>query len=356
VCREFVLLCRKLNLFSEAFVAVDGSKFKAVNNRDLNFTRAKIRISLEVIDKSIAKYLSQIQSADRQETPSATQKTERLTKKIVRLKEEIQRLNKIDATLEASPDKQLSLTDPDARAMKTRGTGIVGYNLQAAVDTKHHLILAHEVTNIGIDRAQLFALSKQAKSIIGSEKLRVVADRGYYSGKEIAACEQSGITVFLPKPQTSGNLAKGLFGKRDFIYDSQRDVYSCPGGSLAKYRFTSEEKGNKIKRYWSSACVGCQLKSKCTTGKYRRISRGENDDLLERVEERLELENDMMKIRKSTVEHPFGTIKDWMGATHFKTKTLKNVSAEMSLHILAYNLKRVMKIIGIIPLMDAMRA
>ncbi|MCK4945136.1 MAG: IS1182 family transposase [Alphaproteobacteria bacterium] len=356
VCREFVLLCRKLDLFSEAFVAIDGSKFKAVNNRDLNFTRAKLKYRLSLIDESIAKYLKQIDSADRQDTPVSKIKVERLENKIANLKEEIKRLNEIEVVLEATPDKQISLTDPDARSMKARGTGIVGYNVQAAVDTRHHIIVAHEVTNIGNDRAQLFNMAKQAKMIIGRGELKVVADRGYYNGEEILACEQSGITSFLPKPQTSGNQAKGLFGKRDFIYKSELDAYECPGGQQAIYRFSSEDKGKVIRRYWSSACLNCSLKPKCTTGKYRRISRWEHESVLEAVDERLEQDVDMMKIRKSTVEHPFGTIKFWMGATHFQMKTLKKVRVEMSLHVLSYNLKRMMKIMGTVPLMEAMRA
>ena len=240
--------------------------------------------------------------------------------------------------------------------MRTRGTGIVGYNVQAAVDTKHHIILAHEVTNIGHDRSQLFNMAKQASMVIGSDNLKVVADRGYYNGEEILSCEQSGITTFLPKPQTSGNQAKGLFGKHDFIYNSASDSYECPGGEIAKYRMSSEEKGKIIRRYWSSSCVGCSLKPKCTTGKYRRISRWEHENILDELSVRLEQETDMMTIRKSTVEHPFGTIKHWMGATHFQMKTIKKVSTEMSLHVRGYNLKRVIKIMGIKPLMKAMRA
>ncbi len=357
VCREFVLLCRKLDLFSDAFIAIDGSKFKAVNNRDLNFTRAKLKYRLNLIDESIVKYLGQIESADRQETTVSKIKVERLENKIANLKEEVKRLNAIEVILEATTDKQISITDPDARSMITRGTGIVGYNVQAAVDCKHHIIVEHEVTNIGNDRAQLSNMAKQAKTIIGSDALKVVADRGYYKGEEILACEQSGITTFLPKPQTSGNQAKGLFGRRDFIYNSELDLYECPGGEQATYRFSSEDKGKVMRRYWSSSCVGCSLKLQCTTGKYRRISRWEHEAVLEDVDTRLESDGGiMMKIRKSTVEHPFGTIKSWMGATHFQMKTLKKVSAEMSLHVLAYNLKRVMKIMGIVPLMEAMRA
>ncbi len=356
VCREFVMLCRKLDLFSDAFVAIDGSKFKAVNHRDLNFTRAKLKYRLNIIDESIAKYLKQIDNADYQEAPSSKIKVDKLKNKIYNLKEEINKLNTIGIALEASPDKQISFTDPDARSMKTRGTGIVGYNVQAAVDTRHHIILAHEVTNIGHDRSQLFNMAKQARAVIGSNNLKVVADRGYYKGEEILACEQSGITTFLPKPQTSGNQSKGLFGRHDFIYREASDSYKCPGGEIAKYRMSSEEKGKVIRRYWSSSCIGCSLKPKCTTGKYRRISRWEHENVLDDMNERLEANVDMMTIRKSTVEHPFGTIKHWMGATHFQMKTIKKVSTEMSLHVLAYNLKRVINIMGTKPLMEAMRA
>ena len=338
VCREFIMICRKLDLFSEAFVAIDGSKFKAVNHRDLNFTHAKLKYRLDIINESIAKYLSQIDSADRQEALVAKVRVERLEKKIFTLKEEVKQLNKIEMALKATPDKQVSLTDPDARSMKTRGTGVVGYNVQAAVDTKHHIIVTHEVTNIGNDRAQLSKVAKQAKAVIGSDNLRVVADRGYYKGEEILECEQSGITTFLPKPQTSGNQSKGLFGKRDFIYRSESDTYGCPGGEQATYRFSREEKGKIIRRYWSSACLNCSIKPQCTTGQYRRISRWEHETVLEAVDERLDDHSDMMKIRRSTVEHPFGTIKYWMGSTHFQMKTLKKVGAEMSLHVLAYNL------------------
>jgi len=356
VCREFVLICRKLDLFSDAFVAIDGSKFKAANHRDLNFTRAKLKYRLDIINESIAKYLNQIDSADRQEASESKVRVERLEKKIATLKEEVKRLNKIEEVLETTQDKQISLTDPDARSMKTRGTGVVGYNVQAAVDTKHHIIVTHDVTNTGSDRTQLSKVAKQAKTVIGSDNLSVVADRGYYKGEEILECEQSGITTYLPKPQTSGNQAKGLFGKRDFIYRSESDTYECPGGEQAIYRFSREEKGKVIRRYWSSACLNCSIKPQCTTGQYRRISRWEHEGVLEVVDARLEEQPDMMKIRRSTVEHPFGTIKHWMGSTHFQMKTLKRVGAEMSLHVLAYNIKRVLKIIGAVPLMKAIRA
>ena len=358
VCREFVMLCKKLELFTDAFVAIDGSKFKAVNNRDRNFTKAKLKRRLQQIDESIERYLGQIASADRQETAVAKAKTERLENKIATLKQEMVRLKKLEVRLLEAPDQQISLTDPDARSMATsgRGTGMVGYNVQAAVDAKHHLIVAHEVTNIGHDRTQLASMSKRAKEAIGTESLEVVADRGYFKGEELRACEQANIITFLPKPQTSGNMAKGLFGKRDFIYDAEADEYTCPDGQRLVYHFTREEKGQVIRRYWSSHCPHCALKPQCTTGVYRRVSRWEHEAVIEAAEQRLDKEPERMRVRRSTVEHPFGTLKAWMGYNHFLTRTLPRVSTEMSLHVLAYNLKRLIAIMGVRPLIAAMQA
>jgi hypothetical protein len=358
VCREFVMLCRKLNLFSEAFVAIDGSKFKAVNNRDRNFTKAKMRRRLQQIDESIERYLGQLASADRQEATIAESKAQRLTDKIKALKQEMARLKKLEVRMLAAPDEQISLTDPDARSMATsgRGTGMVGYNVQTAVDAKHHLIVAHEVTNVGHDRAQLSKMAKQAKVAIGVDHLDVVADRGYFHGEELLACDEARITTYLPKPQTSGNLAKGLFGKRDFIYHSEDDEYECPAGQRLIYRFTREENGQTIYRYWSSGCPKCAMKDQCTTGDFRRVSRWEHEAVIEAAERRLDEQPQRMRVRRSTVEHPFGTLKAWMGYTHFQMKTLKHVSTEMSLHVLAYNLKRVLSILGTKPLMAAMQA
>ena len=356
VCREFVMICRKLDLFSEAFVAIDGSKFKAVNCSDRNFTRAKIKRRLEQIDKDIDRYLAQIISADRLENDIAKNKTEHFDKKITQLKKEIERLNVTKEQLEATPDKQISLTDPDARSMKTRGSGIVGYNVQTAVDVKHHLIIAHKVTNAGSDRSQLSPISLLVKNILGTKKLTVVADRGYYNSLEIKNCEDADIKVYLPKCQTSGNQARGLFGKRDFIYDVKRDEYRCPAGERATFRTSREESGKIIRRYWSSACVNCSIKSQCTTGKERRISRWEHEAVLDKVEARIAKDPKKMATRRNTVEHPFGTIKGWMGYTHFQMKTLDRVSTEMSLHVLAYNIKRLINMMGTEKLIEAMQA
>jgi transposase len=359
VCARFVALCRRLELLAEASVAIDGSKFKAVNTRDRNFTRAKMKRRLEQIEESVARYLQQLDSADRQE-PSLGRATkmERLTEKVVKLKEEMQRLIELEARMLSTPEQQISLTDADARSMATsgRGSGMVGYNVQAAVDTEHHLIVAHEVTNVGTDRSQLFPMAKKTKAALETERLDVVADRGYFSGAEILACEKAGITVTLPKPLTSGSKAKGRFGKQDFVYVAEDDVYRCPAGERLVHRFTNREKGLTLRRYWTNACQACAIKHRCTTGKERRITRWEHEHVLEAVQQRLDEHPEKMRQRRQTVEHPFGTIKAWMGATHFQMKTLKRVSTEMALHVLAYNLKRVMNILGIGPLIAAMQA
>jgi transposase len=358
VCREFVLICRKLELFTDAFVAIDGSKFKAVNNRDRNFTKAKMKRRLQQIDESIARYLGQIASADRQESAIAEPKTRRLEEKIKTLKEEMARLKKLEVRMLAAPDEQISLTDPDARSMSTsgRGTGMVGYNVQTAVDTKHHLIVTHEVTNLGHDRTQLSNMSRQAKEVIGTDKLDVVADRGYFKGEEILACDEAGITTYLPKPQVSANIAKGRFSKRDFIYITNDDEYQCPAGERLIWRFQTEENGLTVHKYWSSSCPRCAIKSQCTPSPYRRVTRWEHEAVLEALEARLDKQPERMRVRRQTAEHPFGTLKAWMGHTHFQMKTLKHVSTEMSLHVLAYNLKRVMNILGAKPLVRAIQA
>jgi transposase len=344
VCREFVMLCKKLKLLSNTLVAIDGSKFKAVNNRDRNFTRAKMKRRLAGVEASIDRYLDQLASADRAEP--AEDNTQRLVDRVAALKEEMARLKKLEVRMLKAPDKQLSLTDPDARSMKCRDSGVVGYNVQSAVDSQHHLIIAHEVTNVGSDRSQLANMARQAKEVLDRDKLDVVADRGYYNGDEIRACEQASIETYLPKPKTSGNKAQGLFDRSEFHYDAKANEYECPAGERLIYRYTSTEAGKEIRRYWSSACTVCPIKNKCTTGEHRRVSRWVHEAVVERAQARLNSRPDIMRVRRSTVEHPFGTIKSWMGSTHFAMKTLPRVSTEMSLHVLAYNLKRVINLVG----------
>jgi transposase len=357
VCREFVALCRKLDLFSAASVAIDGSKFKAVNARDKNFTEAKMKRRLERIDESIARYLSQLETADRHGDAVPEAKVERLKGKIEKLKEEIVRLNEINAEMMKSEDKQISLSDPDARSMATSGkdTGIVGYNVQIAVDTQHHLIVAHEVTNVGSDRHQLASMAAQTRSEMGVDTLNVVTDRGYYDSQEILACEEAGIAVTLPKPLTSGAKAAGRFGKQDFIYVAAEDIYRCPAGERLTYRFTVEEHGRMLRRYWTTACQDCALKAQCTTGPERRIPRWEHEDVLEKVQQRLDQDPNKMTLRRQTAEHPFGTIKAWMGATHFLMRRRYKVATEMALNVLAYNMKRVIAILGCGPLLQAIQ-
>ena len=364
VCARFVELCCEMGLLAKASVAIDGSKFKAVNSRDNNFTQGKIQRRRKQIEESVARYMSQLDTADRQtaagEEPSETvllTKT-RLTEKLAKLEEEVKRLAAIEKAVLASPDKQISLTDPDCRSMATsgRGSGMVAYNVQSAVDTTNHLIVAHEVTNIGTDRSQLATMAQAAKAALRSDSLDVVADRGYFKGEEILACEQAGVAVTLPKPQTSGAKSAGRFGKPDFVYLAKDDVYRCPAGEKLAHHFTADEDGQKMRIYLTKACRTCPLKDRCTTANERRIKRWEHEHVAEAAQARLDQNPQAMRVRRETVEHPFATLKMRMGATHFLMKTLPKVATEMALHVLAYNLTRVMNIFGIKPFLAAIRA
>jgi transposase len=359
VCAQFVALCRQMGLLNGASVAIDGSKFKAVNTRDKNFTRGKVERRRTQLEESVARYLAQLDTADRQEPSEAlAAKTLHLKEKLAKLEEEMAKLAAYEKQMLATPDQQISLTDPDSRSMATsgRGSGVVGYNVQVAVDTEHHLIVTHEVTNSGSDRAQLANIASQAKAVLGVDKLEAVADRGYFSGEQILACDRAGIAVTLPKPMTSGMEAKGRFGKQDFVYLSDEDVYRCPAGQKLKYYYTNEENGLKLRRYWTNACRHCALKPRCTTGPQRRITRWEHEHVLEAAQKRLDENPQAMRQRRETVEHPFGTMKARMGATHFLMRRLPKVATEMALHVLAYNLTRVINIVGVKPLVAAMGA
>jgi transposase len=360
VCARFVELCREVGLLAMASVAIDGSKFKAVNNRDRNFTKGKVERRRAQLEESVARYLSQLETADRQE-PAAEAlavKVEHLKEKLARLDGEMKRLESYEKKMLASPDQQISLTDPDSRSMATsgRGSGVVGYNVQVAVETENHLIVTHEVTTSGSDRSQLARIGKAAKAVMRTDALEAVADRGYFNSPEILACHEAGITVTLPKPMTSNAKSEGRFGKQDFIYVEAQDAYICPAGRALTYRMTTQEGDKAMRRYWTTACGTCSLKTKCTTGSERRIPRWEHEHVLEAVQARLDADPHAMRRRRETVEHPFGTLKARMGATHFLMKTLPKVAAEMALHVLAYNLTRVMNIIGVKPLLAAIRA
>jgi transposase len=356
VCREFIMVCGRAGLLTATTVAIDGSKFKAVNSRDRNFTKAKIAKRLEQIEASIERYLSELETADRQ--PSTPEiKITRLNGKVAKLKQEIERMKAIGAQLEEAEDTQISITDPGARFMQGTGkaTGTVGYNVQCAVETKHHLVVAHEVTNAVNDRHQLASMAGKAKEALGVETIEALADRGFHDGKELLACDQAGVTAYVPSFSTSNAKAEGRFDKRDFVYKADEDVYLCPAGERLTYRFTTEEAGKVLRGYATTACLACPLKEKCTTGGERRVKRWEHEAVVEAAQDRLDRNPDMMTVRRSTVEHPFGTLKFWMGHTHFLMKTLHNVKTEMSLHLLSYNMKRVMKILGVPGLLRVMQ-
>src|SRR5271155_3609338 len=331
-CRQFVALCRSLNLFAHAMVAIDGSRFKAVNSRDRSFSRGSIERRIEQVEASIERYLSALETADRQEGGLAEAKSARLKDKIASLRDQMRKFKTLEVAVDAAPDKQISLTDPDARSMATsgKGTGVVGYNVQTAVDTKHHLIVAHEVTNVGSDRGQLSTMARETQAAIGASDLTAIADRGYFKGEEILACEAAGVTPLVPKPLTSGAKADGRFGKQDFVYDPKEDAYRCPAGEKMTWRYSNVEAGRKLHNYWTTKCAGCPLKSKCTPAKERRVKRWEHEAVLDAMQERLDRAPGSMRIRRQTAEHPFGTIKAWMGSTHFRLCTLEKVSAEPS--------------------------
>ena len=348
VCSRFVALCRSMKVFSHAIVAIDGSKLKAVNSRDRNFTVGKVRGRRQQLEESVARYLAELDRADRDPALLPEGRAPHLKDKLAKLRAQMEKLDAIEKQLEAAPDHQISLTDPDARSMTSsgRGTGTVGYNVQAVVDAKHHLIVAHDVTNDGHDRAQLSRMATKAREALGTERMTALADRGYFNAPEILACEEAGVIPLVPKPLTSNSKAEGRFDKRDFIYDEAADEYECPAGERAIHRFTAEEKGLTLHKYWSSACPRCPMRMKCTTASYRRITRWEHEHVLERMQMLLDARPQAAVVRRQTVEQVFGTLKSWLGTTPLLTKTLPKVRSEVSLAVLAYNMKRMIKIVG----------
>lgn len=362
VCQQFVALCRDINLLDGRVVAIDGSRFKAVNAKAKNYTRGKLRQKLSEIDTAIQRYLSELDRADEVMEKTGTAlpeaRIERASRKLAHLQKEATRYRSIERRMDETGEAQVSLSDPDARSMATtaRMPRIVGYNVQTAVEAENHLIVAHEVTMLGYDRDALSMMAIAARDAMAADQIGVIADKGYYKGEEIVASEEAGISVVVPKPMTSNAAARGRFDKADFAYDSAQDIYICPAGERLTYRFTGQQDGKAIRSYWSGACADCVIKDKCTTSKERRIRRWEHEDVLDRVQQRLDEDPAQLAVRSMTVEHPYGTIKSWMGATHFKMRTLKNVATEMALHVLAYNMTRVMNVIGIPAMIAAMKA
>ncbi|MEM9881270.1 MAG: IS1182 family transposase, partial [Pseudomonadota bacterium] len=361
VCQQFVALCRDINLLDGRLVAIDGSRFKAVNAKAKNYTRGKLRQKLSEIDAAIERYIGELDRADEvfKQTggmmPEA--RMERALRKVEHLKKEAVRYRSIEKRMDETGETQVSLSDPDARSMATtpRMPRVVGYNVQTAVDAESHLIVAHEVTMHGYDRDALSMMATAARDAMASDQIEAVADKGYYKSEEILACEEAGISVVVPKPQTSNARARGHFDKADFAYDAETDTYICPAQQRLTYRFTGPQDGKAIRVYWANSCESCVIKDKCTKSQQRRIRRWEHEDVLERAQERLDKDPTQLAVRSMTVEHPYGTIKSWMGATHFKMRRLKNVATEMALHVLAYNMTRVMNLIGTPALIAAMK-
>ncbi len=357
VCMEFVGVCRELKLFSATLVAIDGSKFKAVNSRDKNFTKKSVKRRLQKTQANIDRYLAKLDAVDREEPEIREVTAAQLKQKIASMEAKMEALKAHEAEVEAHPDSQVSLTDPDARSMMKAGGGsTVSYNVQTAVDSKHHLIAAHEVTNAPSDRRQLASMAKQARTALDAEDLTVIADPGYYKGEEIVECYDAGITALVPKTDTTNRKAKGQYTKADFTYDAESNEYVCPAGERLTYRFDSIDSGKTLWVYMTNECSSCPLQSKCTTSSAKRIKRWEHEHRLETAEAELKKNPDAMRQRKRLVEHPYGTIKHWMGSTHFLMRRLPNVQAEMSLHVLTYNLRRAINILGVPKILEQLQA
>ena len=356
-CRAFIDVCRQMNMFTDVIVAIDGSKFKAVNSKENNYTPKKLQFHIARVEKHIDKYLKQLDDSDQEDEKVIDEVA--VKDKIAWLEKRRSELKVLEEEVNNHPEKQLSTVDPDSRLMKTQGmTRSVCYNVQTAVDAKHHLIVSHEVTNKP-DRGQLCQVAKEVQAALGQEAITVLADKGYYSRPDIKDTQDAGMTVLVPKGDTSGSEKKGIFNRSLFKYDTEKDVYICPANQDLPYRFTSVEDGLALKRYWADAltCQACELKSQCSNSKQpRRITRWEHQGEIDHLDDLMASMPDSVLIRKQTVEHPYGTIKCWMGATHFLTKRLKNVRTEMNLHVLAYNLKRMMSIHGQDKLIAAMTA
>jgi len=354
VFRQFVLLCKGLGLVGGELVAVDGSKFKAVNSGERHFTGKKLERRLKELDHKVERYLDELDRSDRSEQDSAVDK-EDLKQKIEKLKERKGRYEELLKELNSTRQTQISLTDPDSRAMALTPRGEVSYNVQTAVDQKHHLIVAQEVTNEVLDNHQLFTMADRTRQSLGQKELQVVADMGYYNHEELKQCEEAGITTYVSKPLVSKNTARGLFGKEKFVYQADKDCYRCPANERLDFRFETQEGEKKFRYYWTKACPRCPLKVQCTTDpRFHRIKRWEHEAVLERLEQRVKANFVLIKLRKQLVEHPFGSMKFWNDQRHFLMRGLEKVRAEFSLSTLAYDIKRALKIVGVRGLMAAL--
>jgi transposase len=351
VARQFTLLCRKLELFGGELLAIDGSKFAAVNARDKNFNALKLQELIARADARLAEYLKELDSADAAQPGGAALTKSELAQKIAALQERQDWHKELLGELDAE-QKQISVTDPDTRKMPTAHGTVVGYNAQMAVDAKHKLIAAADVTNDVTDLQQLADVALEAKTNLEVQQAEVLADAGYYNAAEVSRCLDAGLTPYIPKADTSANMARGLYGKSQFHYDAQKDVYVCPAGASLTYRFATYELGRELRYYRATSCKTCALKSRCTRNKANRtITREANEHLMEAMAARMKQQPGKFKLRKTLAEHPFGTIKRWFGYTHFLLKGLEKVRCEWSLTTLAYNLKRVLNLVSFEKLM-----
>ena len=357
IFRQFVLLCRQLDLFGRELLAVDGTRIKAVNNKDRNVTRASLTKFIELADAKLDDYLQRLDQSDAAEITTRGSRVENLAEKIAAIRTRRRRCQDMLAQLDRTGEDQISLTDPDSRAMAAHTRVAVGYNVQVAVDTKHKLIVEQQVTNQVVDMGLLTETAEAAKEVLGVETIDAVADKGYFKIEDIEACEKAGIVPYVPRPQRGPSVKAGLFRKDEFRYDAGRDVYVCPAGQhLYPYSSSLLRGLTKINYVNKLACDDCTIRSHCTAGKFRTVSRLENEAVLDRMQERLAKRPEVLDRRRETVEHPFGTIKQWMNQGAFLMRGLEKVRAEFSLTALAYNLRRVLNIVGFAQLMAAVAA
>ncbi|SRR6266705_246773 len=353
VARQFTLLCRKLALFGGELLAIDGSKFAAVNARDQNFNAARLQELIARADARLAEYLQQLDAVDAAELDSAALSKSELAQKIAALRDKRDWHTELREQLDEE-QKQISVTDPDTRKLPTAHGMIVGYNAQVAVDAKHKLIAAADVTNEGTDCQQLANVALAAKANLELTRTEVIADAGYYNASEVSRCVEHGITTYIPKADTSANTKLGLYGKSQFKYDAVKNEYVCPAGAALTYRFSTYELGRELQYYRATGCKACSLKSRCMRNKANRtITREANEYLMEAMAQRMRQQPGKFRLRKTLAEHPFGTIKRWFGYTHFLLKGLAKVQCEWSLTTLVYNLKRVLNLVSFQKLMAA---
>ena len=356
VFRRFVVLCRELNLFGRELLGVDGTRIKAVNNKDRNFTKNSLEKFIKAVDERLDEYLERLDEDDATEAGTGGSRTKNLAEKIEALRTKRDRYNAMLADLERSGEEQISLTDPDSRAMAAYTKVGVGYNIQIAVDAKNKMIVEQAVSNQVVDMGLLTQTAEAARDILEVEKIDVVADKGYFKIEDIEACEKAGMTPYVPRPQRGPAVREGFFRKDEFRYDAERDAYICPAGQVLATRYESRQRNLKRFNYCNrAACLACQLKSRCTTD-WRKVSRLENEAVLDRMAERLTARPEILNTRREIVEHPFGSIKQWMNQGAFLTRGLGKVRAEFSLTALVYNMRRAINILGVDELMKAVEA